>query len=60
MRERIAVTVLGRLAVDHEFQKQRLGAYLLKDATLRTLLISREIGIRAMLVHAFSDQAKCF
>jgi GNAT superfamily N-acetyltransferase len=51
---------LGRLAIDLQFQGQRLGAALLKDAILRTLLVSRSIGVRAMLVHAISDDAKRF
>jgi len=60
MPDPIPVTVLGRLAIDLQFQGQHLGAALLKDAILRTLSVSRSIGIRAMLVHAISDDAKRF
>lgn len=60
MPEPVPVVVLGRLAVDVDFQGHRLGAALLKDAMLRTLAVSHEVGIRAMLVHAISDEAKQF
>lgn len=60
MPDPIPVTVLERLAVDLQFQGQRLGAALLKDSILRTVLVSRNIGIRAMLVHAISEDAKRF
>lgn len=60
MPDPIPVTVLGRLAIDLQFQGRHLGAALLKDAILRTLSVSRSIGIRAMLVHAISDDAKRF
>ena len=60
MPEQVPVVVLGRLAVDVDYQGHRLGAALLKDAMLRTLAVSHEVGIRAMLVHAISDEAKQF
>ena len=52
--------VLGRLAVDVTAQGQKLGAALLKDALLRTLAVSRNVGVRAILVHAISGEAKRF
>lgn len=60
MPDPIPVTVLGRLAIDQRFQGQRLGAGLLRDAILRTLNVSQHIGIRTMLVHAISEEAKQF
>jgi len=60
MPDPITVTVLGRLAIDLQFQGQRLGAALLKDAIMRTVLVSRSIGVRAMLVHAIYEDAKRF
>ncbi len=60
MPEPIPVTVLGRLAVDTQYQGQRLGGALLKDALLRTLSIAQNVGVRAMLVHAISEPAKRF
>lgn len=60
MPEPIPVVVLGRLAVDLRAQGQGLGAALLKDALLRILAVSKNIGIRAVLVHAISEDAKRF
>lgn len=56
----IPVIILGRLAIDVDYQSQRLGAALLKDAMLRTLSISENVGIRGLLVHAISEAAKQF
>ncbi|MDX2346549.1 MAG: GNAT family N-acetyltransferase [Legionella sp.] len=56
----IPVMVLGRLAVDKAWQKQGIGRGLLKDAVLRTLKISQDAGIRALLIHAISESAKHF
>jgi predicted N-acetyltransferase YhbS len=60
MPEPIPVVVLGRLAVDLRAQREGLGAALLKDALLRSLAVSKNIGIRAVLVHAISEDAKRF
>jgi GNAT superfamily N-acetyltransferase len=60
MPEPIPVMVLGRLAIDARMQGQRLGSALLKDALLRTLYVSKNVGIRAILVHAISEDAKRF
>jgi hypothetical protein len=37
-----------------------VGSGLLKDAVLRTLAVSQQAGIRALIVHALSEQAKSF
>ena len=60
MPEPVPVMVLGRLAVDVTAQGQRLGVALLKDALLRTLAVSRNVGVRAVLAHAISGEAKRF
>ena len=60
MPEPIPVMVLGRLAIDKAFQGRRLGAALLRDAVLRTLQAADIAGIRAILVHAISEDAKKF
>jgi predicted N-acetyltransferase YhbS len=60
MPEPIPVVVLGRLAVALRAQREGLGAALLKDALLRSLAVSKNIGIRAVLVHAISEDAKRF
>jgi GNAT superfamily N-acetyltransferase len=56
----IPVMVLGRLAVDVQSQHAGLGRGLLKDAVLRSLSVSQHAGVRALLVHALSDDAKRF
>jgi len=60
MPDPIPVMVLARLAVDSAYQKQGLGSALLKDALLRTIAAAQIAGIRAVLVHAISDDAKRF
>jgi GNAT superfamily N-acetyltransferase len=60
MPEPVPVMVLGRLAVDGEYQGTGLGSGLLKDALLRTLGAAEVAGIRAVLVHAVSEDVKRF
>ena len=38
----------------------RIGSGLLKDAMMRTLVVSQHIGAKAMLVHAVSEEARQF
>jgi hypothetical protein len=54
------VVLLARLAVDLSVPDRSLGAWLLRDAILRTLAASETIGIRAMLVHAIDEEARAF
>lgn len=54
------VMVLGRLAVDNKWKNIGIGRGLLKDAALRTIKVSKEVGIRALLIHAISESAKHF
>lgn len=60
MPDPIPVMVLARLAVDRAYQDRGLGAGLLRDAILRILQASELGGIRAILVHAISAEAKRF
>jgi GNAT superfamily N-acetyltransferase len=60
MPEPIPVAVLGRLAVHSAWVGRGIGAGLLKDAVLRTMRLSEEMGIRALLCHAISNGAKDF
>ncbi len=60
MPEPIPVMVMGRLAIDTRMQGQGLGSALLKGALLRTLSVSKNVGIRAILVHAISENARRF
>lgn len=56
----VPVVLLGRLAIDQTWQGRGLGGDLLRDAVLRTLAAGEAIGVRAVLVHAISDEAKAF
>jgi GNAT superfamily N-acetyltransferase len=60
MPDPIPMTVIGRLAIDRAWQDQRLGALLLRDAILRTSQAAAIIGVRGLLVHALSADAKRF
>jgi GNAT superfamily N-acetyltransferase len=56
----IPVILLARLAVDQRLQGQRVGESLLLDALQRSLSVSAEIGVRAVLVHAMDEEARAF
>jgi GNAT superfamily N-acetyltransferase len=60
MPDPIPVMVLARLAVDHRAQGMQLGGALLQDAVNRTVAVSRNAGVRGLLVHALNDRAKQF
>jgi GNAT superfamily N-acetyltransferase len=60
MPDPIPMAILGRLAVDRQWQGKGLGAALLQDAVLRTAQAASIMGIRGLLVHAISDAAKTF
>jgi predicted N-acetyltransferase YhbS len=60
MPDPIPVAILGRLAVHSGWGGRGVGAGLLKDAVLRTMRLSEEMGIRALLCHAVSQDAKDF
>lgn len=60
MPDPVPVAVLGRLAIDKAYQRQGLGRALFRDAAQRVLAAAGSIGIRGLLVHAISDEAKAF
>ena len=60
MPDPIPVMILARLAIDKTYQGNGLGRALLRDAILRTLQAATFGGIRAILVHAISEDAKRF
>ena len=60
MPDPVPVMVLGRLAVDLSCQGKRLGTAILKDAVLRTIAVSENAGVRALLVHALNEPARQF
>lgn len=60
MPDPVPVAVLGRLAIDTAYQGRGLGRALFRDAALRVLAAADSIGIRGLLIHAISDEAKAF
>ena len=60
MPDPIPVAVLGRLAIDRSWQGKGLGRALFRDCALRVAHAADTIGIRGIVVHAISDQAKAF
>lgn len=60
MPEPIPVVILGRLAIDNAHRGRGLGRALFRDAALRVLHASESIGIRGLLVHALTEDAKAF
>jgi GNAT superfamily N-acetyltransferase len=60
MPDPIPVVLLGRLAVDRAWQGQGVGRALFRDAALRVSQAADVVGIRGILVHALSDDARKF
>jgi len=56
----IPVAVLARLAVDSDWQGRRIGRALFRDAARRVAQAADAIGIRGIVVHAISEEAKKF
>ncbi len=56
----IPIMVLASLAIDHEYQGNGLGDALLRDAIIRIMQAASIAGIKAVLVHAISEEAKKF
>ncbi len=56
----IPVIVLGRLAVDQRLQRKGIGRALVQDAALRVIQAADLIGVRGMIIHALSGEAKSF
>lgn len=56
----IPVAILARLAVDLEWHGQGIGRALFRDAASRVAQAADCIGIRGIVVHAISEQAKSF
>ena len=57
---RVPVLVLDRLAVDRRARGRRLGSALLQDAVKRSIGVSHDAGVRALLVHAIDEAARGF
>lgn len=56
----VPVVILARLAVSIRHQGRGIGGGLLRDAIGRTLMISEQAGIRALLAHPLDDDASRF
>lgn len=57
---RIPAVLLSRLAVDRSVQGRGIGALLLRDAMLRAVSVSEEVGMRLLLAHALNESARGF
>lgn len=60
MPDPVPMAVLGRLAVDRDYHRQGLGVALLQDAVIRTVQAGGILGLRGLLVHAISEEARTF
>ena len=60
MPDPVPVVVLGRLAVATSHHAKGLGRALFKDAAQRVIHAADAIGIRGLVVHALSEEAKAF
>jgi GNAT superfamily N-acetyltransferase len=60
MPDPIPVVVLARLAVDRRWQGKGFGRALFRDAAHRVINAADAIGIRGIVVHAISEEAKKF
>ncbi len=60
MPDPIPVVVLARLAVDRYYQGRGLGRALFRDAAFRVAHAADAIGVRGIIVHAISEQARRF
>lgn len=56
----IPVAVLARLAVDRSWQGRSIGRALFRDAARRVAHAADAIGIRGIVVHAISEEARNF
>jgi predicted N-acetyltransferase YhbS len=60
MPDPVPVVVLGRLAVDRSLHGKGIGRALVRDAGDRIIQAADAIGVRGLVVHALSEDAKVF
>lgn len=60
MPDPIPVAVLARLAVDQSWQGRGMGRALFRDGAYRVAHAADTIGIRGIVVHAISEEARKF
>jgi GNAT superfamily N-acetyltransferase len=56
----VSCILISRLAVDRNWQRQGIGAGLLRDALERTALLSNAVAARAVIIHARDIEARSF
>lgn len=59
-RHPVPAVLLARLAVDITVQGRGLGAFLLRDAMIRSVAAAEQVGIRLLLAHAIDARARSF
>jgi predicted N-acetyltransferase YhbS len=57
MPEQLPLLLIGRLAIDCDFQGMGLGTDLLADALRRCVAASDVVGARGIIAHAIDDDA---
>ena len=60
MPDPVPVIVLGRLAISRSHHGRGLGRSMFQDAARRVVQAADTIGVRGLLVHAISDEARAF
>ncbi len=60
MPKHIPAIILGRLAIDQEWQKKGLGRALISEVIRRSLLAASEVSARLIVIHALSPAAEAF
>lgn len=60
MPEPFPIALLGRLAVDRTWQGHGIGRALFRDCAMRVANAADSIGIRGIVVHAISNEARDF
>lgn len=56
----VPVSLLGRLAIDKNYQKQGLGDVLLMDALYRCSISAKQVASLAVVVDAIDEKAEAF
>jgi GNAT superfamily N-acetyltransferase len=57
MPHQIPAVILGRLAIDRDWQRHGIGAALLQDAVQRSMRAAEEVSARLLVVHVISAAA---
>lgn len=60
MPDEIPLLLIGRLAVDADYQGRKLGSDLLIDALRRCVIAAETAGARGVITHAIDDAAMAF